>query len=250
MDIGTENNGGVLTIRIDRPAKKNAITAAMYAAMADALHAGEADDAVRVVLIHGAPDVFCAGNDIEDFVAAPPNAEGHAVFRFMHELAHAAKPLVAAVNGVAVGIGTTMLLHCELVYVADDAKFSVPFTRLGLCPENGSSYLLPMIAGYQRAAELLLLGETFGADKARECGFVTQVLPAGAVLTAAAKLASLPAKSIRTTKALLKRAHLRHVDEHIGAEADAFRPMLTEPAAREAFAAFRERRKPDFSKCG
>ena len=253
MDIGTEKNGGVLTIRIDRPAKKNAITAAMYATMADALHAAEADNAVRVVLIHGAPDVFCAGNDIEDFVMAPPNAEGHPVFRFMHELAHAAKPLIAAVNGAAVGIGTTMLLHCELVYVAGDAKFSVPFTRLGLCPENGSSYLLPMIGGYQRAAELLLLGETFGAEKAKDAGFVTQVLPAGEVLeaarNAAAKLAALPAKSLRTTKALLKRAHLRQIDEHIRAEADAFRPMLTEPAAREAFAAFRERRKPDFSKC-
>jgi enoyl-CoA hydratase/carnithine racemase len=253
MDIRTERSGAVLEIAIERPAKKNALTSAMYAAMADALRDAGADAGVRVILFRGLPEVFSAGNDIEDFINAPPNAEGHAVFRFMHELSHAAKPIVAAVTGVAVGIGTTMLLHCDLVYVADDARFSTPFTGLGLCPENASSYLLPLIAGHQRAAELLLLGEPFGADKARECGFVTQVLPAGEVLgaarKAAAKLAALPPKSIRTTKALLKRPHMKHIEEHIRAEAEAFRPMLGEPAAREAFAAFKERRKPDFSNC-
>ena len=174
------------------------------------------------------------------------------MFRFMHELSHATKPVVAAVTGNAIGIGTTMLLHCDLVYVADNARFSLPFTTLGLCPENASTYLLPLVAGYQRAAELLLLGEPFGADKASEGGFVTQLLPANDVLTAAraaaAKLAALPPKSVRITKALMKRPHLALIEAQIRAEGDAFRPMLGEPSAREAFAAFKERRKPDFSK--
>ena len=252
MDIRTEKKGAVLEIAMDRPAKKNAITAAMYAAMADALREAASDPGVRVILIRGTRETFCAGNDIEDFIKAPPNAQDHAVFDFMHELSHATKPLVAAVVGAAVGIGTTMLLHCDLVYVADNTRFSMPFTNLGLCPENASSYLLPLVAGHQRAAELLLLGEPFGADKAVACGFVTQVLPATEVLAAAraaaAKLAALPPKSVRITKALLKRPHLAAIEEHIRAEADAFRPMLTEPAAREAFTAFKERRKPDFSK--
>jgi len=252
MDIRMEKKGAVLEIMMDRPSKKNAITAEMYAMMAEALREGATDGGVRVILIRGTRETFCAGNDIEDFIKAPPNAEGHAVFRFMEELSHATKPVVAAVVGPAVGIGTTMLLHCDLVYVADSARFSVPFTSLGLCPENASSYLLPLVAGHQRAAELLLLGEPFGADKAAECGFVTQVLPANDVLSAAraacAKLAALPPKSVRITKALLKRPHLALIEEHIRAEADAFRPMLAEPAAREAFAAFKERRKPDFSK--
>jgi enoyl-CoA hydratase/carnithine racemase len=252
MDIRTERKGAVLEIAIDRPAKKNAITSAMYAAMADALSEADADPAVRVILIRGTRETFSAGNDIEDFIKAPPASEEHAVFRFMHELSHATKPVVAAVNGVAVGIGTTMLLHCDLVYVADSARFSLPFASLGLCPENASSYLLAMVAGHQRAAELLLLGEAFGADKAMACGFVTQVLPAAEVLNAAraaaAKLAALPPKSIRITKALLKRPHMTRIEEHIRAEADAFRPMLGEAPAREAFTAFKERRKPDFSK--
>ena len=252
MDIRTERRDAVLEIVIDRAAKKNALTAEMYAAMANVLREADADPGVRVMLLRGTREVFSAGNDIDDFMKAPPASEEHAVFRFMHELSHATKPVVAAVVGNAVGIGTTMLLHCDLVYVADNARFSLPFTSLGLCPENASSYLLPLVAGYQRAAELLLLGEAFGADRAAQCGFVTQVLPQaevlGAAREAAAKLCALPPKSVRITKALLKRPHLARIEEHIRAEADAFRPMLTEPAAREAFAAFKDRRKPDFSK--
>ena len=252
MDIRTERKDSVLEIVIDRASKKNALTEAMYAAMADALREADGDPGVRVILIRGTREVFSAGNDIEDFIKAPPATEEHAVFRFMHEISHATKPVVAAVTGNAIGIGTTMLLHCDLVYVADNARFSTPFTGLGLCPENASSYLLPLVAGYQRAAELLLLGEPFGPDKALQCGFVTQVLPQqdvlGAARAAAAKLAALPPKSVRITKALIKRPHLARIEEHIRAEADAFRPMLGEPAAREAFSAFKERRKPDFSK--
>ncbi len=252
MDIRTERKDAVFEIVIDRPTKKNALTAWMYAAMAEQLREADGDPAVRVILIRGTRDTFCAGNDIEDFIKEPPDAEEHPVFRFMHELSHATKPVVAAVAGNAIGIGTTMLLHCDLVYVADNARFSTPFTALGLCPENASSYLLPLVAGYQRAAELLLLGEPFGPDKALQCGFVTQVVPqpevVAAARAAAAKLAALPAKSVRITKALIKRPHLARIEEHIRAEADAFRPMLGEAAAREAFAAFKERRKPDFSK--
>ena len=252
MEIRTERKDGVLEIMIDRPSKKNALTAAMYAALADAVREGEADPAIRVILIRGTRETFCAGNDINDFINTPPNAEDHPVFRFMDEVSHATKPLVAAVSGNAVGIGTTMLLHCDLVYVADTSRFATPFTSLGLCPENASTYLLPLVAGYQRAAELLLLGEPFGADKAMACGFVTQVLPQPEVLTAAraaaAKLAALPAKSVRITKALLKRPRMARIEEHIRAEAEAFRPMLGEAPAREAFAAFKERRKPDFSR--
>ncbi len=252
MDILTEKKDGVLTIELNRPDKKNAITSGMYRTMAEALEAAEADAAVRAILFHGRSGVFTAGNDLEDFMKRPPAGEDAPVFQFLQRLSHAPKPLVAAVTGAAVGIGTTMLFHCDLVYAGDDAKFSMPFTRLGLVPEAASSYLLPMIAGYQRAAEWLLLGEAFGPDLAKEAGFVTQVVPAAEALTAArraaAKLVALPPKSVRATKALLKRAHQSRIEEQMRAEGAHFQAMLTEPAAREAFAAFAEKRQPDFSK--
>ena len=252
MDILSSKNGGVLAIGFNRPEKKNAITEAMYRALAEALSDAEADPAVRVILLHGKPDVFTAGNDLDDFMKSPPTGDGSPVSQFLHAISHAQKPVVAAVTGMAVGIGTTLLLHCDLVYAGDNAKFSLPFTSLGLVPEAASTYLLPVIAGYQRAAELLLLGETFGPEKAKEAGFVTQVLPAAQTLAtaqeAAAKLAALPGKSVRVTKDLLKRVHRQHIAEQMRAESAHFRPMLNEPAAKEAFAAFMERRQPDFSK--
>jgi enoyl-CoA hydratase/carnithine racemase len=252
MDILTTKHDGVLSIEFNRPDKKNAITAAMYLTLAAVIKDAEADPSVRVILFHGKPEAFTAGNDLADFMQSPPTSKDSAPFQFLDQLTQAQKPLVAAVTGAAVGIGTTMLLHCDLVYVGDNARFSMPFTNLGLVPESAASYLLPLTAGYQRAAELLLLGEAFGADKANDAGFVTQVLPAADVLPAAqkaaAKLAALPVKSVRLTKALLKHAHSKYIAEQMEVENGHFRAMLTESAAKEAFAAFGERRKPDFSR--
>lgn len=252
MDILTSRRGAVMAIEFNRPQRRNALTAAMYQSMADALRAAEADDSVRVVLFHGQPDVFTSGNDVEDFIQRPPTGEDSAVFRFLTAVSGAAKPLVAAVNGPAVGLGTTLLFHCELVYAGDNARFILPFTALGLVPEFGSSYLLPLIAGYQRAAELLLLGEPFGPEAAREAGFVTRIVPAAETLDvawkAAERLAALPAISVRTTKSLLKAAHRAAIESQMRAEGEHFRRMLGEPAAREALAAFMEKRKPDFNR--
>ena len=252
MDILTQTREGIFAIEFNRPEKKNALTGDMYALLTEALLAAERDDAVRVVLFHGKHDLFTAGNDIEDFMQRPPQDEGTPVFRFLEAASRAAKPLVAAVNGPAVGIGSTLLLHCDLVYVGDNARFRLPFVSLGLVPEFASSYLLPMIAGYHRAAELLLLGEVFGPEEALAAGFVTRVVPAAQTLdtawAAARKLAALPAKSVRTTKALLKGAHAAAVQNQMQLEGRHFREMVSEPAAREAFAAFIEKRRPDFSK--
>jgi enoyl-CoA hydratase/carnithine racemase len=208
MDISTSKANGILTIEFNRPDKKNAITAAMYQAMADALKEAESDVAMRAILITGKPEIFTAGNDLEDFMKNPPKDANSPVSQFMRNLSHATKPVVAAVSGAAVGIGTTLLMHCDLVYAADNAKFSMPFTPLGLCPEFASSMLLPKLAGYQRAAEKLMLGEPFSAEEALEMGLVNKVLPLDQLIAfaqaQAAKLVALPASSIRTTKRLMK----------------------------------------------
>ena len=175
--ILTETKDGILRIEIDRPDKKNALTAAMYQAMADAIKAAEADAKVRVVLIHGKADLFTAGNDLQDFLDNRPRDDDRPAFQFLRNISRAQKPIVAAVAGAAVGIGTTMLLHCDLVYAAPNARLQLPFVNLGLVPEAASSLLLPALIGYQRAAELLLLGEPFSAQKAKEIGLVTEVVP-------------------------------------------------------------------------
>ena len=249
-EILAGREGAVATLEFNRPQRRNAITARMYTLLADALEAAGADEAIRVILVHGKPEVFTAGNDIEDFVERPPTDESTPVFRFLRVLSTARKPVVAAVNGPAVGIGTTLLLHCDLVYAGDNARFQLPFTSLGVVPEFASSYLLPAIAGYQRAAELLLLGEAFDAHKALEAGFVTRVVsdPLGDAREAAQRLATLPAQSVQLTKELMKRRHRDAVAEQLAIEGEHFRRMLGEPAAREALAAFLEKRKPDFSK--
>jgi enoyl-CoA hydratase/carnithine racemase len=250
MEISTSKNDGIYTIEFNRPEKKNAITAAMYQTMADALKEADADPEVRVILITGKPEIFTAGNDLEDFMKAPPKTSESPVYQFMNNLSHAIKPVVAAVSGAAVGIGTTLLLHCDLVYAADNAKFSMPFTQLGLCPEFASSAMLPMIAGYQRAAEKLMLGEAFLAEEAREMGIVNNVLPLAELqayaLAQAAKLAALPASSLRATKRLMKANHTAALDAKMAEEAKYFGEMLTAPEAREAFMAFFQKRKPDF----
>ena len=246
-DLVVSREAGVLEIAFNRPQKKNALTAGMYLDAAQALREADRDDAVRVVLFRGEGDSFCAGNDLEDFASNPPVEEDAPVFQFLDTASRGVKPYVAAVHGSAVGIGTTLLLHCELVYAAEDARFALPFTRLGIVPEFASSYLLPFIAGYHRAAELLLLAEPFDARKADAAGFITRVLPAADVLTvareAARTLASLPPKSIQRTKALMRGPHAAAVQAQLKAEIEVFRPMLFEPAARAALERFLSKRK-------
>jgi enoyl-CoA hydratase/carnithine racemase len=252
MEIVTEITDRILRIEINRPQKKNALTVAMYAAMADALEAAEADPAVRVVLIHGKPDMFTAGNDLVDFDNSPQREGTPPVFRFLNAISSAAKPLVAAVTGPAIGIGTTMLLHCDLVYAGESARFNLPFVNLGLCPEAASSYLLPRMLGHQRAAALLLLGEPFTAAAARELGIVTEVLPDNQVIERArgqaAVLAQKPPASLRATKQLIKAEQGPLVKQAMQVEREQFSKLLVAPEAKEAFKAFFEKRKPDFSK--
>lgn len=254
MDILSSTANGICTIEFNRPEKKNAITSPMYQAMADALKDAEGDPAVRVILFCGKPDVFTSGNDLEDFLKATAQTgiSERPVAKFMWNLSHATKPVVAAVAGSAVGIGTTMLLHCDLVYAADNAKFSMPFAQLGLCPEFASSMLLRQLAGYPRAAEKLMLGEAFLAQEAFEMGLVSKVLPL-AELPAfangqAAKLAALPASSLRVTKSLMKASQTAVIEAQMLEENKHFGAMLSAPEAKEAFTAFFQKRKPDFSK--
>ena len=248
MSVQARREGAVCAIAIDRPAKKNAITAEMYDAFAAAIRGAEADDQVRVLLVHGSAEVFTAGNDLEDFLQRPPTGEDSPVFRYISEMSGAQKPVVAAVNGLAIGIGTTLLLHCDVVYAASDARFSLPFASLGVVPEFASSYLLPLVAGHARAAEMLMLAEPFDAERAREAGIVSRVFPAAEVLPAAwraaQRIASLPPESIRLTKSLMKRAHAGAIQEQLRLEGAHFRRMLGEPAARDALQAFAQKRKP------
>jgi enoyl-CoA hydratase/carnithine racemase len=251
QEIAVVREGAIERIAFNRPARRNAITSQMYEALAAAITRAESDKSVRVILLHGQADAFTAGNDLEDFMQRPPTGEDTPVFRFLRVMSQAAKPIVAAVNGPAIGIGTTLLLHCDLVVAGDNARFQLPFTSLGVVPEFASSYLLPLTCGYQRAAELLLLGEPFDAAKAQACGIVTRVVPAadalGHALELARRLAALPPKSLRLTKQLMKSAHAGAVQAQLQSEGAHFRAMLGEPAAREALAAFMEKRKPDFS---
>jgi len=250
--IVVETKDRVARIEIARLDKKNALTLEMYQALADALAAAEGDAQVRAVLIHGASDCFCSGNDLKDFLERPPHGDASPTWRFLRAVSGAKKPLVAAVGGPAVGIGTTMLLHCDLVYAAPNARFQLPFVPLGLVPEAASSLLLPMIAGYQRAAELLLLGQPFGSAKALAAGFVTEVIPESDLLEyardAALGLAALPPASVRLTKQLMKARYAEAVAAQIELEGGHFRERLGSPEAKEAMTAFFEKRKPDFSK--
>ena len=252
MDILTNKANGILTITFNRPDKKNALTAAMYQIIADALKDAESNADVRVILITGTQEIFTAGNDLDDFLQNPPQSTESPVYQFIQALIHATKPVVAAVAGPAVGIGTTLLLHCDLVYAAENARFSMPFAKLGLCPEFASSLVLPQIAGYQRAAEKLMLGEPFSAQEAYAMGFVNKVLPTAELLAfaqaQAAKLVALPASSLRATKHLMKSKHTASINAQIEGESILFGEMLVAKEAKEAFIAFFEKRKPDFTK--
>ncbi|QGP77996.1 enoyl-CoA hydratase [Sphingobium sp. CAP-1] len=238
---------GVIEIVIDRPAKKNALTGPMYRAMTAALADASARPEIGVVLFRGQGDAFCAGNDLKDFMAGPEG--GAAAFDFIRAIAAFDKPLVAAVQGLAVGVGTTMLFHCDLVYVAPDARFVMPFVNLGLVPEAGSSLLAPAIMGHARAAAMLLLGESMDADGADRAGFVTAIVPADDLLAhARAKAAALMAKpplALATTRRLMK-GDPAALTARIEEEARLFRETLSSPEAQEAFAAFFEKRAPVF----
>lgn len=242
----------IARIAFNRPEKKNALTVDMYHAIAEAIVAAEADRDVRVTLIQGQADCFCAGNDLKDFLDHPPHGEDAPVTRFLRAIATATKPVVAAVGGPAVGVGTTMLLHSDIVYATPEAQFQLPFVSLGLVPEAGSSLLLPMIGGYQRAAELMLLGRPFSATEAVTAGFVTRIVPAPELLQqardTALALAALPPEPVRLTKALMKRGHATALGERMAEESRLFRDRLESPEAREAMRAFLEKRKPDFSR--
>jgi enoyl-CoA hydratase/carnithine racemase len=256
MSIKTGIHNGVATIEIARPEKKNALTVAMYQAMTDALDAAVADQAVRAVLITGQPGIFTSGNDIEDFMSRAPGqgSEGmdSSVFRFMRALLGCDKPVVAAVTGAAIGIGTTMLLHCDFVYISDEARLAMPFVSLGLVPEYASSLLVPQLMGHVRAAEKLLLGDPFTPEQAVEFGLANAVLPSTEVVNHARRIAerfnALPPGAVREAKQLLRGPQREQILATIQTEGQLFGQRLRSPEAMEAFQAFFQKRKPDFSK--
>ena len=248
--IRSDSAGGVARVRFDRLDKRNAITAEMYLQLAGALAAADADREVRAILLHGSAECFTSGNDVADFLQRPPTGEDSPTWKLFEVFPNLNKPVVAAVGGPAVGIGCTMLLHCDLVYAASNARFQMPFVPLGIVPEFGSTFLLPLLAGYQRAAELLLLGKPFDAHKACELGIVSAVVSQENLLLeaekAAASLAALPAESIRLTKRLMKARYGKTVAETIAEEGRIFRERLQSPEARQALNAFLDKtaRKP------
>ena len=250
-EIITESREHILRIKINRPQKKNALTRTMYAAMADAIAWADDDDDIRAIFLHGMDDCFTAGNDLKDFQAFRQDGNNQDVSNFLSAISRAKKPLVAAVGGVAVGVGTTMLLHCDLVYAGEGATFLLPFAALGLCPEAASSFLLPRLIGHQRASELLLLGEPFSAATACEVGLVNAVFPdteyIDKAFTQTQKIVQQPPASVRITKALLKNSLSEYIAAAMAEERKHFSERLVSGECNEAFTAFFERRKPDFS---
>jgi enoyl-CoA hydratase/carnithine racemase len=251
--VQTDLQNGILHIIINRPEKKNALTSAMYQALVEAFQRAESDSAVRVVILRGNGDSFTAGNDIEDFVqnswkdlaVPPPEA-------FIRAVAFATKPVIAAPHGLAVGVGTTILLHCDLVYAAEETRFSMPFVSLGIIPEAGSTWLLPLRIGYQRAAELLLLATPFSAQRAYELGIINRVVPGDQLLStataAAQSLMEKPASALRLSKEMMKKPFRADLDRIIREEIQGVASQLESPETREALTAFLQKRKPDFSR--
>jgi enoyl-CoA hydratase/carnithine racemase len=247
-DIIAERSGNILKIQLNRPARKNAMTSSMYITMAELLDDAAKDGQVRVVLWHGAGDSFCAGNDLEDFMKNPPAAGESPQSRLIHALIDFEKPLVAAVQGAAIGGGTTMLAHCDFVYAGESAKFQLPFVNLALVPEFGSSYLLPLRFGYARAAELILLGQPFGALQAAEFGLVTSVVTDQKLLATATEtaqtLAQKAAGAVQACKRLMKGAFREQLEQAVKFENQVFAERVRSNEAKEAFTAFFARRKP------
>lgn len=246
--------GAVLTLTINRPDKRNALTVAMYERLLEGLERADRDPSVRVVVVTGQGGVFTAGNDIHDFMNNPALGEESAVFRLLLKLASFPKPLVAKVPGLAVGVGTTMLLQFDLVYAASGARFQLPFVNLGLVPEGASTLLLPLLCGLQRASEHLLLGEPVTAEEARELGLVCRVVPVeeldGFVAKQAAALAAKPPVALGETKRLLREPLREAIASAMHREGTAFVKRLGSPEALEAFSAFLEKRKPNFGSLG
>jgi enoyl-CoA hydratase/carnithine racemase len=249
-DIETERRGRILHLAINRPDKKNALTSAMYAVLRDALADARTDPDIRIILISGRGDAFCAGNDLHDFLNAPSNREQELpVTGFLREISSCEKILVAAVHGAAVGVGTTMLLHCDLVVAADDALFKTPFADLGLVPEAASSLLLPRALGQQRAAAMFLLGETLSAQAAYDAGLVAFLKPRASFMETATNIAESLARkapnALRLTKQLMKSDSFS-VLERMAEESASFGQQLQSDELREAVKAFFEKRTPDF----
>jgi enoyl-CoA hydratase/carnithine racemase len=242
---------GVMEIRFNRPEKKNALTRAMYEGVVTAFGSAENDPAIRVIMLTGTGDTFTSGNDIKDFQQRAANRNTSAASPFLTALSTLKKPLIAAVNGAAIGVGTTMLAHCDLIIAARSARFVMPFTRLGLVPEAGSSLLFPRLLGHQRASAMLLLGDALDADAALAAGFVYQVVDDAELMTAAravaGRLAALPPQAIRQTKHLMRRGK-PELPARINEELELFRERVHSPEAAEAFAAFMEKRPADFSR--
>jgi enoyl-CoA hydratase/carnithine racemase len=251
-DVVTERSGSILRVQLNRPAKKNAMTSAMYVTIADSLNAAAKDDDIRVVLWHGAGDSFCAGNDVEDFMRNPPGPGESPQAHLIGALINFEKPLVAAVHGAAIGGGTTMLTHCDFVYAGESAKFQMPFINLALVPEFGASYSIPARIGYLRAAELIELGLPFDAQRARELGLVTRVVPDEKLLATATetaqKLAEKPSIALQACKRLMKQPIRAQLEQAAKLENEEFSVRVRSADAKEAFTAFIEKRRPDFTR--
>ena len=250
--IITHIDSSVMTLTINRPDRKNALTLSMYDNLTAALNRATEDAEVRAVVIRGAEGTFTAGNDLTDFMKNPPTSVDTPVFYFLKAIASFTKPLIAAVSGPAIGIGTTLLLHCDLVYADERAVFQLPFIRLGLVPEAGASLLLPRLAGHRRAAELLMLGEKFDAAEAREIGLINAQVPSGElsayVQAKGEALAQLPPEAMRQTKALLRAPLAEALNQVMIKEGEIFMTRLASPETAEAIQAFFMKRAPDFSR--
>lgn len=251
-DILTEQSGSILRVQLNRPARRNAMTSAMYVALAEILNEAANDENTRVVLWHGAGDSFCAGNDIEDFLKNPPGPGESPQARLMEALVRFDKPLVAAVHGAAIGGGTTMLTHCDFIYAGESTKFQMPFINLAVVPEFGSSCSVPLRIGHLRAAELLLLGTSFDGRRAAELGLVTDAVSDKDVLAKATetarKLAAKPAAALQASKRLMKQPFRAQIEAAMRAENEEFSAQVRSEDAKEAFTAFMEKRKPDFTR--
>src|SRR5437763_8203988 len=251
-NIITERSGNILRIQLNRPARKNAMTSAMYITLADLLNDAAKDDQIRVVLWHSAGDSFSAGNDIQDFLKNPPGAGESPQARLIEALINFDKAIVAAVQGAAIGGGTTMLTHCDFVFAGENAKFQMPFVNLALVPEFGSSFSIPARAGYLRAAELILAGQSFDARRAAELGLVTRVVPNQELLATATdtaqKLAQKAPAALQACKRLMKQSTREQLERAVKLENDEFAVRVRSAEAKEAFAAFLEKRPPNLAR--
>jgi len=247
MTVLIEQQAQVLTLTLARPDKKNALSSAMYLQLTQALRDAESNSNVHVIVLRGQQDCFCAGNDLADFVAAGALNAEHPTVMFLHQLSQCTKPVIAAVAGLAIGIGTTALLHCDLVYAAPDCRFQLPFTALGLCPEAASSLLLPKLLGYQKAAQYLLLGEAFGSAEAERFGLVNQVVNNDELFAfaadKAAKLAALPAEAVMQSKKLLRQPQQQLVQQVLHQELAVFEHLLQTDDCQQALQRFFQRSK-------